>query len=176
MLKKIPTDYFDASKGTLKLLWEEEWRGLGITQSLGWEHYEVHEPEPHILLFKRPINYQPPVTQWPHLLISSIWHLSGVPIAFRILLTMFVLDSRSDIARTDYYLALALYISCSLTFLVGLQVSTSSPAHLSQHLPFLLLSSYKGPCMSNEELIPSISTLSSCFSLSSFDIHTQITK
>lgn len=21
-------------------------------QSLGWEHYEVHEPEPHILLFK----------------------------------------------------------------------------------------------------------------------------
>lgn len=25
-------------------------------QSLGWEHYEVHEPEPHILLFK----YGPP--------------------------------------------------------------------------------------------------------------------
>jgi hypothetical protein len=21
-------------------------------QSLGWEHYEVHEPEPHMLLFK----------------------------------------------------------------------------------------------------------------------------
>ena len=70
MLKVIPKDYFD-SRGTLKLLWEEEWRGLGITQvsstpsfraslemayarmqSLGWEHYEVHEPEPHILLFK----------------------------------------------------------------------------------------------------------------------------
>lgn len=61
MIKKIPKDYFDPSKGTLKLLWEEEWRGLGITQSLGWEHYEVHEPEPHILLFKRPINYQPQV-------------------------------------------------------------------------------------------------------------------
>lgn len=60
MLKAIPRDYFDPSKGTLKLLWEDEWRGLGITQSLGWEHYEVHEPEPHILLFKRPINYQPP--------------------------------------------------------------------------------------------------------------------
>ncbi|KAI4090850.1 MAG: hypothetical protein LQ344_004497 [Seirophora lacunosa] len=60
MIKRIPKDYFDPSKGTLKLLWEEEWRGLGITQSLGWEHYEVHEPEPHILLFKRPINYQPP--------------------------------------------------------------------------------------------------------------------
>lgn len=52
MLKAIPRDYFDPSKGTLKLLWEEEWRGLGITQSLGWEHYEIHEPEPHILLFK----------------------------------------------------------------------------------------------------------------------------
>ncbi|KAI9698486.1 MAG: Cyclin-dependent kinases regulatory subunit (Cell division control protein cks1) [Candelina mexicana] len=61
MLKSIPKDYFDPSKGTLKLLWEEEWRGLGITQSLGWEHYEVHEPEPHILLFKRPINYQAPL-------------------------------------------------------------------------------------------------------------------
>ncbi|MCJ1310898.1 Cyclin-dependent kinases regulatory subunit (Cell division control protein cks1) [Agyrium rufum] len=79
MLKVIPKDYHDP-RGTLKLLWEEEWRGLGITQvcdkiedsteefeantrniqSLGWEHYEVHEPEPHILLFKRPINYQPP--------------------------------------------------------------------------------------------------------------------
>ncbi|KAK4922073.1 Cyclin-dependent kinases regulatory subunit (Cell division control protein cks1) [Elasticomyces elasticus] len=60
MLKAIPRDYFDPQKGTLKILWEDEWRGLGITQSLGWEHYEVHEPEPHILLFKRPINYQPP--------------------------------------------------------------------------------------------------------------------
>jgi len=60
MLKVIPRDYFDDAKGTLKLLWEEEWRALGITQSLGWEHYEVHEPEPHILLFKRPIGYQPP--------------------------------------------------------------------------------------------------------------------
>jgi len=25
---------------------------LTVQQSLGWEHYEVHEPEPHILLFK----------------------------------------------------------------------------------------------------------------------------
>jgi len=61
MLKAIPKEYFmDPNKGVLKLLWEEEWRALGITQSLGWEHYEVHEPEPHILLFKRPIGYQLP--------------------------------------------------------------------------------------------------------------------
>ena len=32
MLKAIPKDYFDQSNNTLKLLWEEEWRGLGITQ------------------------------------------------------------------------------------------------------------------------------------------------
>ena len=32
MLKIIPKDYFDPVTNTLKLLWEEEWRGLGITQ------------------------------------------------------------------------------------------------------------------------------------------------
>lgn len=32
MLKVIPKDYFDPANNTLKLLWEEEWRGLGITQ------------------------------------------------------------------------------------------------------------------------------------------------
>jgi hypothetical protein len=32
MLKAIPKEYHDNAKGTLKLLWEEEWRGLGITQ------------------------------------------------------------------------------------------------------------------------------------------------
>lgn len=53
MLKVIPKDYFNPATGTLRILAEDEWRGLGITQSLGWEHYETHTPEPHILLFKR---------------------------------------------------------------------------------------------------------------------------
>lgn len=57
MLKVIPSDYFSQESGTLRILMEEEWRGLGITQSLGWAHYETHAPEPHILLFKRPVNY-----------------------------------------------------------------------------------------------------------------------
>lgn len=35
MLKQIPKEYHDSQKGTLKLLWEEEWRALGITQV--WE-------------------------------------------------------------------------------------------------------------------------------------------
>lgn len=52
MLKAIPKDYFNPETGTLRILLEQEWRGLGITQSLGWEHYENHAPEPHILLFK----------------------------------------------------------------------------------------------------------------------------
>jgi len=42
LLKLIPKDYFDEKVGTLRLLTEGEWRGIGITQSLGWEHYEVH--------------------------------------------------------------------------------------------------------------------------------------
>jgi cyclin-dependent kinase regulatory subunit CKS1 len=39
------------------LLTETEWRNLGIVQSHGWEHYMVHEPEPHVLLFKREKDY-----------------------------------------------------------------------------------------------------------------------
>lgn len=45
----IPKNFFNAdNSGTLRLLSEEEWRGIGITQSLGWEHYEVHgKPDLH---------------------------------------------------------------------------------------------------------------------------------
>ncbi len=32
MLKLIPEQYLDESKKTLKLLWEDEWRSMGITQ------------------------------------------------------------------------------------------------------------------------------------------------
>ncbi|KUJ24336.1 endoplasmic oxidoreductin [Mollisia scopiformis] len=73
MLKAIPKEYHDPSKGTLKLLWEEEWRGLGITQSLGWEHYEVHEPEPHILLFKSAFA-KSPVAQLPFACLSNAYN------------------------------------------------------------------------------------------------------
>jgi cyclin-dependent kinase regulatory subunit CKS1 len=37
-----------------RLMEEMEWRQLGVQQSLGWRHYLIHKPEPHILLFKRP--------------------------------------------------------------------------------------------------------------------------
>lgn len=36
------------------LMTEAEWRSLGVQQSLGWEHYMIHRPEPHILCFRRP--------------------------------------------------------------------------------------------------------------------------
>jgi cyclin-dependent kinase regulatory subunit CKS1 len=79
LFKMIPKTYFNPDDpGVLRLLSEAEWRGIGITQSLGWEHYEVHgipslltpplyifltsattpsvAPEPHVLLFRRSRN------------------------------------------------------------------------------------------------------------------------
>lgn len=38
-----------------RLMAENEWRALGVQQSQGWIHYMIHGPEPHILLFRRPI-------------------------------------------------------------------------------------------------------------------------
>lgn len=37
------------------LMSEAEWRSYGVQQSRGWQHYMLHEPEPHILLFRRPV-------------------------------------------------------------------------------------------------------------------------
>lgn len=41
-----------------RLMSEDDWRGLGVTQSPGWVHYMIHLPEPHILLFRRDREYQ----------------------------------------------------------------------------------------------------------------------
>ncbi|GBG68240.1 hypothetical protein CBR_g2791 [Chara braunii] len=41
-----------------RLLSEQEWRSLGVQQSRGWMHYAIHRPEPHIMLFRRPLNFQ----------------------------------------------------------------------------------------------------------------------
>lgn len=38
-----------------RLMDDKEWRALGVTQSRGWMHYGIHKPEPHILLFRRPL-------------------------------------------------------------------------------------------------------------------------
>ncbi|KAJ1533950.1 hypothetical protein HK096_004509 [Nowakowskiella sp. JEL0078] len=38
-----------------RLLSQKEIYSIGIRQSAGWSHYEIHKPEPHVLLFRRPI-------------------------------------------------------------------------------------------------------------------------
>ncbi|XP_071958134.1 cyclin-dependent kinases regulatory subunit-like [Antedon mediterranea] len=38
------------------LMTETEWRNIGVQQSPGWIHYLIHSPEPHILLFRRPLS------------------------------------------------------------------------------------------------------------------------
>ncbi|CAH0552012.1 unnamed protein product [Brassicogethes aeneus] len=50
MVKMVPKTH---------LMSEDEWRGIGVQQSKGWIHYMTHSPEPHILLFKRPITTPP---------------------------------------------------------------------------------------------------------------------
>lgn len=45
LVERIPKD---------RLMTEEEWRGIGVAQGEGWEHFMIHKPEPHILLFRKP--------------------------------------------------------------------------------------------------------------------------
>eukprot|EP01041_Mallomonas_annulata_P012948 gene12948-27319_t len=42
-----------------RVLAETEWRAMGVQQSRGWEHYAIHRPEQHILLFRRPLGTDP---------------------------------------------------------------------------------------------------------------------
>jgi cyclin-dependent kinase regulatory subunit CKS1 len=48
-----------SKQGEPRILSETEWRSIGVQQSRGWHHYEVHKPEPHILLFRRPLGTNP---------------------------------------------------------------------------------------------------------------------
>jgi cyclin-dependent kinase regulatory subunit CKS1 len=54
----LPKDDFDKIQPNM-LLSEEDWRGLGLAMSKGWKHYTIHKPEPHILLFRRPLGIDP---------------------------------------------------------------------------------------------------------------------
>lgn len=46
-----------------QLMSELEWRSFGLRQSPGWVHYMIHNPEPHILMFRREKNFQ---IKYPH--------------------------------------------------------------------------------------------------------------
>ena len=63
-----------------RLLAEAEWRGIGVQQSRGWVHYEIHKPEPHILLFRRPLGTDPRTGQASKcffvIILSSLYSLS----------------------------------------------------------------------------------------------------
>eukprot|EP00428_Durinskia_dybowskii_P076229 CAMPEP_0170388740 /NCGR_PEP_ID=MMETSP0117_2-20130122/18251_1 /TAXON_ID=400756 /ORGANISM="Durinskia baltica, Strain CSIRO CS-38" /LENGTH=144 /DNA_ID=CAMNT_0010644693 /DNA_START=79 /DNA_END=511 /DNA_ORIENTATION=+ len=58
LTKPIAKDMYRLTQGK-RLLDDAEWRGLGVQQSRGWVHYEIHRPEPHILLFRRPLGTDP---------------------------------------------------------------------------------------------------------------------
>ncbi len=60
--KLVPKDH---------LMSETEWRSIGVQQSRGWIHYLIHEPEPHILLFRRPVNYGQLTAQDPNQMQQS---------------------------------------------------------------------------------------------------------
>eukprot|EP00462_Mataza_sp_D1_P019176 CAMPEP_0175139566 /NCGR_PEP_ID=MMETSP0087-20121206/10976_1 /TAXON_ID=136419 /ORGANISM="Unknown Unknown, Strain D1" /LENGTH=87 /DNA_ID=CAMNT_0016422595 /DNA_START=39 /DNA_END=299 /DNA_ORIENTATION=+ len=55
----LPREIAKRLPSPLRLLEENEWRGLQVQQSRGWVHYEIHKPEPHILLFRRPLGTDP---------------------------------------------------------------------------------------------------------------------
>mmetsp|Transcript_104023 Transcript_104023/g.320877 ORF Transcript_104023/g.320877 Transcript_104023/m.320877 type:complete len:105 (-) Transcript_104023:332-646(-) len=62
--KAIAKDMYKLTSGK-RLLEEDEWRNLGVTQSRGWAHYEIHRPEPHILLFRRLLGTDPQTGKVP---------------------------------------------------------------------------------------------------------------
>lgn len=51
---------------------ETEWRNLGVQQSVGWVHYMLHAPEPHVLLFRRPLTDPVPSTDQTSTVTYSI--------------------------------------------------------------------------------------------------------
>lgn len=58
-LVHLPLKLFCARKAkfpdTHRPLAEEEWRSLKVQGGPGWENFAVYKPEPHIMLFRRPL-------------------------------------------------------------------------------------------------------------------------
>jgi cyclin-dependent kinase regulatory subunit CKS1 len=58
----LPKETFEKMQENMQentLLTEEEWRKMGLEMTRGWNHYTIHKPEPHILLFRRPLGTDP---------------------------------------------------------------------------------------------------------------------
>jgi hypothetical protein len=78
----IPKNYWDPKSETavLRLLTEDEWRAIGIQQSLGWEHYEVHGT-PYIPIYVLPRIHHASLssTRAPHSALPSSEGLCSSP-------------------------------------------------------------------------------------------------
>lgn len=174
----IPPQYFlnpEDRHGPLRLLAEEEWRSIGIQQSLGWEHYEVHgelniirviahsvndqfpplAPEPHVLLFRRAKNYQPPkqpqaraakeTTARRKWLDLRFWlfphHTSAIFPSFRVLLIQHVLSGNQHIVVLVFVLSALLFVllssHCLCTF-YGPDPLLLFPTSFTYHTYYLL--------------------------------------
>jgi cyclin-dependent kinase regulatory subunit CKS1 len=59
------------------LMPEREWRAIGVQQSLGWEHYMIHRPEPHVLLFRRHLGAPLPTPTLPATVTMSAVTVAG---------------------------------------------------------------------------------------------------
>lgn len=69
--KAVAKEMYKLTAGLKRLLEEEEWRSLSVTQSRGWCHYEIHRPEPHILLFRRRLGTDPTTGRLPEHLLAE---------------------------------------------------------------------------------------------------------
>jgi cyclin-dependent kinase regulatory subunit CKS1 len=86
-----------------RVLVEAEWRGLGVCQTRGWVHYEIHRPEPHILLFRRPHGTDPQTGEATArvLTVTCSWHGGVDPSSTEHLVHI----SCTNIAGEELYLA-----------------------------------------------------------------------
>mmetsp|Transcript_91108 Transcript_91108/g.162160 ORF Transcript_91108/g.162160 Transcript_91108/m.162160 type:complete len:179 (+) Transcript_91108:67-603(+) len=63
--KPAAQDMMRISGPEKRLLEEDEWRRIGVRQSRGWQHYHIHRPEPHVLLFRRPVGTDAVTGRYP---------------------------------------------------------------------------------------------------------------
>lgn len=76
-----------------KLLSEAEWRAYGVQQSRGWEHYAIHKPEPHILLFRRALGTDPTTGRVRTLARRAAPHMHPFPASCKRLAAMCTCDA-----------------------------------------------------------------------------------
>ena len=82
---------------------QPEWRGIGVQQSRGWEHYACHRPEPHILLFRRPLG-----TVYIIIYINIIINIINIIIVYRIQYQVKLIQKRKEKQKKNIVMNLLL--------------------------------------------------------------------